>query len=236
MIDPEVEKLLILQDKDLRKIELEAKLTAFPLEEKSLRQKIEQFQETMVEQSKKLQEQEVERKRLEGDIQEAEERINKCKNQQLQVKKNEEYQALEHEMATFRARIEVFEEKELTLLFAIDELKKRVEVEKVQYQSKIKDCEEAIVTLVERMKECNERLKRVETEIAEALQAVSPVFLKAYERAKARVKKGPFVVLLEARKCSGCHLKVSSENLTVARQGGEPVNCDSCGRIVYVDQ
>jgi predicted nucleic acid-binding Zn-ribbon protein len=38
---------------------------------------------------------------------------------------------------------------------------------------------------------------------------------------------------MEDHRCGGCHLRVSNEVAEVARHGGKPVACDSCGRVVY---
>ncbi len=58
-------------------------------------------------------------------IKSAEDKAGKYRTQQLEVRKNDEYKALTHEIETTEAAIGGFEEEELKVMYAIDEAKKR---------------------------------------------------------------------------------------------------------------
>ena len=81
------------------------------------------------------------------------------RTQQLTVRKNDEYQALGHQIATAQGQIGELEEKELQLMYAIDEAKKKfVAAEKVLkenisgYEHRIRSLRERAVSLAEELK------------------------------------------------------------------------------------
>src|SRR3954467_11450252 len=65
------------------------------------------------------------KKLLDIDIKSAEEKVAKYKTQQMQVRKNDEYQALTHEIETTQTGIGTLEEQEIGIMLNIDEAKKR---------------------------------------------------------------------------------------------------------------
>lgn len=81
--------------------------------------------------------------------------------------------------------------------------------------------------------ECKARLD-AQTGAVEAAAALVPtVWRRAYDAAKSRAKRAPYVVPMDDHRCGGCRLRLSNEVAEGARHGGKPVQCDSCGRVVY---
>ena len=68
---------------------------------------------------------EAKKKTLETEIGSAETQVARYRTQQSQVKKNDEYRALTHEIETTETAIGTMEEEELKIMYAIDEAKKR---------------------------------------------------------------------------------------------------------------
>jgi len=68
---------------------------------------------------------ETQKKLLETEIGSAETKLAKYRTQQSQVRKNEEYQALGHEIETTEKQIGDFEGSELELMYGLDEAKKK---------------------------------------------------------------------------------------------------------------
>lgn len=233
MVDLNIEKLLILQARDVRRLELENQLAAIPGEIRGVEKKIGTEKERLDGAKTRIRELEVRRKDLDNQIASAEDQVSRYKNQQLQVKKNEEYQALTHEIEVTQGKIGGLEEQGIETLLALDEERQRVaEIEK-DFAQVIDKLEEKIANLKQREINCAKELEGQRAEVEEARSKVEdPVFLNAYDRA-VRVVKFPVVAAVVDRTCQGCHLRVSGDVDADARETGKITTCDSCGRIVY---
>ena len=83
-----------------------------------------------------LKEKEVERSELDTEIKTKEEAIARFRTQQLEVKKNDEYRALTHQIEQTEQDISDLEERGIELLIEIDETSETFQVEKNHDRSK----------------------------------------------------------------------------------------------------
>src|SRR5271167_4866160 len=125
MPSPTIELLLILQDRDTSRIGIEAQLKAVPREIAAVEQRIASEKAAIDTAKGEVRELESKKKILETEIGSAETQRAKYRTQQLSVKKNDEYQALGHEIENVQKLIDELEGKELEAMYAIDEAKKR---------------------------------------------------------------------------------------------------------------
>lgn len=232
---PVIEKLLILQDRDNRRLAIEGQLARIPVETAELAHKIQEERDGLAAADMELKTLEVRRNALDQDVKSREERIRKYKNQQLDVKKNEEYQALTHEIATLEEEIGRLEEDEIALMLEIDSKKEAFATEAAERQRRVALFEEGIGSLREREKTMKEGLAEAQTETASAEKEVDPAFRDRYTHIRGRGIRFPIVVPLQDHKCGGCHLRVSGEVETEVRRKTAPVSCDSCGRMLYLE-
>lgn len=234
MPSPALEQLLVFQDRDQRRLSLESQIRQVPDEIAAVRRKIEEEKNGLEAAKGALREAEARRKALETEIGLAEQRVARFKTQQLEVRKNDEYQALGHQIETVQAEVGSLEEKELEAMYAIDEAKARLkEAEGVVAQA-IAAHEGRIKLLQEKETTMRGQLAALQSELETARAAVAPPALEAYSRIVKRTPL-PVCVPLREQKCAGCHLKVSNGVETDARAGNKLVYCDNCGRIVYWD-
>lgn len=234
MLSPVLEKLLILQDRDTKRLGLEAQIKAVPGDIALVEQKIAAEKAAIDKARDELRHLESEKKLLETEIGSAEDKLAKYRTQQLSVKKNDEYQALGHEIEMMEGKVGDLEGKELEIMYAIDAAKERfVAAEKVLKEN-ISGHESRIATLKERETSLKAELAAVAAEVASAREPVGEPALRVYDRIAAR--QMPVVVPLQHGKCGGCHLKVSSEVESAARGKStdtQLATCDQCGRLVY---
>src|SRR5208282_3818178 len=125
MPSPNIELLLVLQDRDMRRLSIEAQQKAVPREVTAVEQRIAAEKAAIDAAKGELRELESKKKLLETEVGSAEELRARYRTQQLSVKKNDEYQALGHEIDHAQAQIDDLEGKELETLYAIDEARKR---------------------------------------------------------------------------------------------------------------
>ena len=175
------------------------------------------------------------KKLLETEIGSAEAKLGKYKTQQLGVRKNDEYQALGHEIETMQCQIGDFEGRELEIMYAIDEAKKKFAAAEAVLKQNIAGHEARIRTLQGAGGESFARSSRRPGRRSRRPAApVAAPLLRALR--PARVPRMPAVVPIRGGQCGGCHLKISSEAESDARgqgAGRELAACDQCGRIVY---
>lgn len=236
MPSPALEKLLILQDRDAKRIGLEAQLKATPRDIAAVEQKIAAEKAAIETARLEVRGLESKKKLLETEIGSAEEKLAKYKTQQSQVRKNEEYQALGHEIETTQAAIGGLEEQELQVMYGIDEAKKKFAAAEAELKANISGHEGRIRGLKEREASLAAELAAVQAEVATARAPVEAPALRVYDRIAAR--QMPVVVPIHGSKCGGCHLKVSGEVESLARGktgdgAAQLATCDQCGRIVY---
>jgi len=236
MAHPALEPLLILQDRDLKRLGLETQLKATPREIAAVEQKIATEKAAIETARAELKELEAGKKLLETEIGSAEQKVAQYRTQQLSIRKNDEYQAMGVQIATTQAQIGELEGRELEIMYAIDEARKRFAAAEAELKANISGHEERIRTLRERETNLATELKTAQADVAAARTPVPPLALRLYDRVAAR--SVPAVVPIRGGKCGGCHLKISSEVESAARARGTDAaaalpTCDQCGRIVY---
>jgi len=237
MPSPAIESLLILQDRDVKRLALEGQLKGVPRDIAAVDAKIAAEKSAIETAKQALKDLEVRKKALENEIGSAEGKLAKYRTQQSMVKKNDEYQALGHEIETTEKAIGECEGQELEIMYLIDEAKKRFVAAEAVLKGNISGHETRIKILRERDLNVADELKGARVEVATARGPVGERNLRVYDRIAAR--QMPVVVpLVSLDKCGGCHLKVSGEVISTARgKGNDPLvalpTCDQCGRIVY---
>jgi predicted nucleic acid-binding Zn-ribbon protein len=237
MPNPALESLLILQDRDAKRLGIEAQLKAVPGEVARVEAKIAAEKAAIEAARTELKELEAKKKLIETEIGSAEGTLGRYKTQQSLVKKNDEYQALGHQIETTQKQISELEGQELEVMYSIDEAKKKFAAAEAVLKANISGHEARIKTLREREASLTAELKDAQAALAVAREPVSESHRRVYDRIATR--NMPAVVPTHGGKCGGCHLKISSEVESAARgkggvdAAGQLATCDQCGRIVY---
>lgn len=224
--------LLALQERDSKRLAVEQQLKSVPREVAAVEARIAAEKAAIEAAKSEWHGLESKKKLLEVDIKGAEEKVAKYRTQQSQVRKNDEYQALTHEIETTQATIGTLEEQEIGVLLEIDQAKKRFSAAEAELKKNISGHETKIRSLREREAQLQAELKAAQDAVAAARPQVSEPHLRIYDR--LAVKPGhPVCVPVNGGKCGGCHLRVPTHIEVVAKTGSEIATCDQCGRIVY---
>ncbi len=226
--------LLILQDRDMNLQRIERELASLPDERASTQKKIDDLKAEIEAGRQAVKELEVKGKLIETEISEFEEQALKYKNQQLLVKKNEEYQALTHEIESTQAKISELEEKEIELLYELDEARKTQAQDEAACQEKIQVETRFLARLDEKEANLNGEIDAARKSLAEVEDGLAKPMLSVYRRV-SRGLKFPIIVGLTDAKCQGCHMRVSSSVEVEVMKGNEITTCDNCGRMLFWD-
>ena len=229
---PHLDKLLILQECDSKRLGLEAQLKSIPREVAAVESRIAAEKAAIETAKAEWHGLESKKKQLEIEIKSSEEKIGKYRTQQSQVRKNDEYQALTHEIDTTQASIGTLEEQEIAVMLTIDEARQRFAAAEAELKKNISGHEGRIRTLREHEAQLTKDMAVAQAEVAAARPVVPAPYVRIYDR--IAVKPGhPVCVTVNGGRCGGCHLKVPTHIEVMARNGAEIATCDQCGRILY---
>ncbi len=232
MLPPIMEKLLVLQDRDQHRLSLEAQLHSIPRDVAAIDQAVAAEKSAIEAARQELLDLELKKKALESQIASAAETLAKYKSQQLQVRKNDEYQALGVEIDHKQGEVDTAEEEELRVMYAIDDARRRFAAAEAEMKQNIAGHEGRIRLLREREAGLQAELEGAQAKVEEARALVDGGTLRLYDRLMN--KPGPpAVVPIHDGRCDGCHLRVSFNLDSESRKADKVVTCDQCGRIVF---
>lgn len=227
-----MDHLLALQEADTKRLALEQQLAAVPRDIAAVEAKIAAEKQAIETAKTEWHGLETKKKSLENDIKSAQEKAAKYRTQQLEVRKNDEYRALTHEIETTEGVIGGFEEEELKVMYSIDEAKKRFAEAERALKQNISGHEGRIATLRANEKELRAEHEKAVAETNAARTHVPEPQARLYDRL-AKKPGMPVCVPVQGGRCGGCHMKVSANIEFEARKAENIVTCDQCGRIVY---
>lgn len=230
---PEITKLLKLQERDQRIRQLQKELKDIPRLEAQARTQLAGDQAAVEAASQRIKEIEVTIKGVELDIQTRQNSIKRLHDQQFETRKNDEFQALGHEIQRYQKDVTALEDIELEHMEALEAAKgvlKEAQARLAVTQGRVN---EELQALAERIAGVKSRLGGLEEERQALAEPVEPAALDLYSRLFAK-KPDAAVVALENGICGGCHMKVVLGTVQQLRAGETITQCESCGRILYL--
>ena len=178
---------------------------------------------------------EVDRKKLELDVGTRSDSIAKLRTQQYETRKNDEFQAMGHEIERYENEIKKIEDEELELMLQTDKLKAELGEEEKKATTTKGSVSRQLVDLDEKSKTLESRLQDLTKEREDLGTKIDEDLLDRFDRL-FESKGDAAVVALEHNVCTGCHMKVTTATVAHAKAGKEIVSCEQCGRIVYVPE
>jgi predicted nucleic acid-binding Zn-ribbon protein len=231
-MNPTVEALLVLQERDTRVATLTGELDALPGQiaavEHDLAARNAKFDEVRI----RTRQIEADRKKIDLDVQSKQTAIARYRSQQQQTRKNEEFAALNHEIEHAEKEISALEDTELELMEAYDkglaavaEAQKELLVFQEKAKQKKADLEKRSGLLSSELITAEEKQEAAETGVPEEA-------LTRYRRI-LKSKRDVAIVPVRAGACGGCHMKLTSQTVISSRNDDKLVACENCGRLVY---
>lgn len=233
---PDFQTLLLLHGRDRRQIAAKKELAGLPADKRRMAEAIDLENQTIDSAREELLSLETQGNALETEIDSLETKVTEQKTKQLAVKRNEEYQALENEIAGLAKQIAEKEDEQIKVLMKTDEAKDVFSIAEGKLAARVKELEEQLAKLDEREKFLHGELEELIGQIEETSGELDPAFLREYQRVKTVVKRPPFLATVEDQKCSGCNLRVSNDVVSSILVEQKLTTCDQCGRLVYYDR
>lgn len=232
VVQPELEQLLILQNRDQKIKQIRTEVKTVPQQRTQLEAHLAASAAHLEAVKLKSRQLEVDRKKLELDVGTRTESINRLKTQQYETRKNEEFRAIGNEIERYAKEISAIEDRELELMEQGDILKAELAAEDLKVGTTRESVARQISDLEAKEKALAERLEELTKERAEIAGRVDEDILSRFERLFAS-KGDAAVVALEHEVCTGCHMKITAQTAHRVKGGREIVSCEQCGRILY---
>ena len=232
-MQPELEQLLILQNRDQKIRQIETELKTMPEQRAQLEAHLAASAAGLEAAKLKTRQLEVERKKLELDVGTRTESINRLKTQQYETRKNEEFRAMGNEIERYEKEIRTIEDQELELMDQAEKLKAEVSIEDKKVAVERDSVARQLADLDAKTSALQSQLESLTKERTEIASRIDEDILDRFERLFAS-KGNAAVVALEHEVCTGCHMKITAQTAHRVKGGREIVGCEQCGRILYV--
>jgi len=230
----DIRALLVLQNRDRRLMTLDEDLKKIPQDEQRARARLAGDEATLKQAHEALMAAELVVKKHEMDVQTRRTTVARLKQQQFETRKNEEFQALSHEVARYEKEVDEFETLELEAMEQVD----RLRAEQSKAESALAKTRAIIDEEIVKIAERGERIRAERAEVAaerERLAASAPEeLIPLYERLM-KTKNGMALAPLADGKCQGCHMKLIPSTIVAVQAQKEITRCEDCGRILFIE-
>jgi uncharacterized protein len=227
----EIEKLLLVQEHDLKIRDIQKTLQDIPATKSAESDRLESHRQALKEAEERVKHAQADVKKLELDCEAGRERITKYRQQQMQLKTNKEFQTMESEITGVRQQIAQVEDRELSAMEALEKARAEADAKKTALDAEDVLVRKDVADLDERLGSLEKRLKDLKDMRAKVAVGVDPEWLRTYERILTRRDRA--VVPLQQGMCGGCHMSQPPTIIHQARRRTTLVSCLQCGRLVY---
>jgi len=228
----DLERLIELQQVDLRLHELLRQIKLLPQKRQQAQQELAQARARLEALRNAHTESLKDRKRLELDVQQFKEKIDKHRAQLYEVKSNDAYRALQHEMEEEQKKMAQAEDRELEAMIGAEEQEKQIKAA----EAELKQVEQRVQAAVREI-DAEEAARKKEAAELGALRdklrtGIVEETLDTYDRI-ARAHGG--IALAEARDeiCQVCLIHIRPQTFAEVRRNEQIHYCESCHRILY---
>jgi predicted nucleic acid-binding Zn-ribbon protein len=228
-----LETLLRLQDLDLKIGQCSAREVEIPKQKNKFDIRRTRLQAELEERDKIRQDLIVEQGGCETEIEQKQAQIEKYQQQLNIVKKNDEYQALIHEIDLLKKQIGLHEERIINIMVELDDAKARLEADKKRIDEEMKDIDRQCEVIDEELKEAVVHREELELQRGPIEARVDTKLIGMYRRIRSSNTVGRAVVPLIGEVCGGCHMHERAQIVNEVMAGVKIHTCQHCGRLLF---
>jgi len=220
---------------DKKIIEIRKLLAKIPVEIEKIQKQLKIEEEKVAQNKKELLQVDLSIKEIEAEIAELKSKINQYKIQQLSTRKNEEYQALSHQIDNAIQKISDLEDEALDLLEKKEGISKTYKEADIQLHHLAVEVKKKIETLSAQKDNLEKTLSQLFEERKAYISHLEPNTLQIYQRIAAS-KPGSAITPVIDETCGGCHMRMTKQAYLKVKASDALVFCEYCGRILYFSE
>jgi uncharacterized protein len=230
----DLERVIALQRLDSAASDARKKLAEGPEREKVFTERIDAAKQRVAESKEKLAANQEARRAIEKEVAVHQGRLSKYRDQAMAVKTNQEYHAIQHEIAHAQGEIKKHEDGILERMLEADELTATLKAAETDLASQQKSIDADRKTIQAEDGELQKSLDALLAERASLMAAVDKRVLSTYETAAAK-RQGIAVAEAKDGICTICHVRLRPQVFNEVRRNDTIMQCDSCQRILYFE-
>lgn len=229
---PDIQTVIDLQATDREIARLSAEIAYLPKHIKEIESKLAGTQGRLEADKQSLIENQKERKKLEGEVTKIQDKASKFKGQIFEVKTNEQYKALQHEIEFCEKEVRGIEDKILERMVAAEELDARVKKAEKTLAAERTEVEKEKAEATARTRVDQEKLDRLQRERDEYRRKLPSDVVQNYDGI-ARTRKGIAVSEVREGTCMECRVRLRPQAYQEAKTNDRIRYCENCTRILY---
>jgi len=227
----DIENLLKLQEADKEIRRLQEEIAELPKRVSAIEQKLAGTKAELEKAQAAVKADEASRRKYESNINDLRGRISKYRDQSLDVKTNEQYKALLHEIQFAEKDIADNEDKILELMVNADARDKEVKAAQAELKAETAEIEREKEQARQKTAEDEKLLAEWRSKRDQLRSGAREDLLRHYERVSKF--RGSGISEVRDHKCMGCQVMLRPQTYNDVRSGRETVFCDSCQRILF---
>ncbi len=231
-MNADLEQVIALQRLDSAAHDAERRLAEEPERRLALDARLEHAREAVASAKNRLAENQDARRAVEKEVAVHQGRLSKFRDQAMEVKTNQEYHAVQKEIAYAQNEVKALEEKVLERMLEADELNAELKRAEAALAAEQKSVDADRRAMAAEHADLNALRDRISSERAAIVAAMDRDVLATFELV-ARRRHG--VAVAEARDgiCTICHVRLRPQVFNNVRRNSEIIQCETCQRILY---
>jgi predicted nucleic acid-binding Zn-ribbon protein len=228
---PEIENLLRLQEADKEIRRLQDEVAELPKRVAAIEHKLADTKLELEKAQAAVKADEAARRKHDTAISDLRGKISKYRDQSLDVKTNEQYKALLHEIQFAEKEIAATEDKILELMVNAEAHDKQVKAAQAELKAEAAEIEKEKEDARKRTAEDEQQLSEWRAKRDQMRASVGEDLLRHYERVSKF--RGSGISEVRDHKCMACQVMLRPQTYNEVRTGQQTVVCDSCQRVLY---
>jgi predicted nucleic acid-binding Zn-ribbon protein len=231
-MNADLERLIALQKLDSAADEARKKLAAEPEHEAQLEARLEAARQKVAAAKEQVAANKNARAALDKDVAMHQGRLSKFREQGMAVKTNQEFHAIQHEIAFAQTEIKKIEDTILERMMEGDELAAALKAAEANLAAETKAIDAERKTGSAAHIEMQASLEKIAAERATLVAGLNKSVLATFEMV---AKKRNGIAVAEAKNgiCTICHVRLRPQVFNTVLRNTEILQCDHCNRILY---
>jgi predicted nucleic acid-binding Zn-ribbon protein len=228
---PDIENLLKLQDTDKEIRRLQDEVAEFPKRVAVIEQKLAGTRAQLEKAQTAVKADEANRRKFDTAISDLRGKISKNRDQSLDVKTNDQYKALLHEIQFAEKEISSNEDKILELMVNADARDKEVKAAQAELKAETAEIEAEKEQARQTTAADEKLLTEWRAKRDQIRSGIKEDLLRHFERVSKF--RGSGISEVRDQKCMACRVMLRPQTYNEIRSGTQVIVCDSCQRILY---